>query len=264
MAVGESWEGGGPQAGNGPEVLALPDLDAIARVAAERIAGAARAAVAERDVFYWALSGGSTPERVYGLLAAPSYDQFVPWEHVHLFWGDERCVPANHDASNYGMVRRSGLLERPLAGVHPMPGELPPEEGARAYEAAVREAIPRRFDGAEPEAGDRGGPHEVPVLDLIMLGLGADGHTASLFPGSAALREEERVVRSVEQKGDYGRLTFTPPVLAAARELLFLVAGERKEHALRAALRGDAGVPAGLVGKRSGSAVWLVEDRLLR
>jgi 6-phosphogluconolactonase len=173
--------------------------------------------VAPRTV---ALAGGSTPRRCYERLASLEY----PWPEVEVFFGDERCVPPEHPDSNFLMARET-LLSRVPARVHRMPGE---SCDASAYERELRDAL---------------GPN--PAVDLVFLGLGEDGHTASLFPGDPALDETERLVARVDRP-DHSRLTMTLPILSAAPTALFLVEGERKREALRLLLAG-AGIPAGRV-----------------
>jgi 6-phosphogluconolactonase len=170
------------------------------------------------------LSGGQTPQRVYETLAGEKEDR-IPWDHVSVLWGDERCVPPDDERSNYRLAAAAGLLARPQAGIYRMPGESPPDEGARVYEAALRKLLP----------GDG-----FPRLDVVLLGLGNDGHVASLFPGSAALGERERLVVATEVHGGVRRLTLTLPLLASAHNLLFLVTGEAKAEAVRLTL-GEAG-----------------------
>lgn len=166
------------------------------------------------------LSGGTTPRRLYELLAGKAGDA-IPWEKVALFWGDERCLPPDDPNSNYGMVERTRLLERPMAAIYRMPGELEPDDGAREYERDIREAL----------AGDR-----LPRFDLVLLGVGEDGHTASIFPDAPGLVERSRLVLPTDSYQGARRLTLTLPVLAAARSLLFLVSGEAKAQAVRDAL----------------------------
>ncbi|HUG88371.1 MAG TPA: 6-phosphogluconolactonase [Actinomycetota bacterium] len=180
-----------------------------------------------------ALSGGSTPRPLYEALARQPY----PWEEVDVFFGDERCVPPDHPDSNFGMAREA-LLAMVAAHAHPMPGETC---DAEAYERTLRE----RF-------GD-----EVPSLDLVLLGLGEDGHTASLFPGDPALDERERWVVRVERP-DHPRLTLTLPVLGGARAAMFLVEGEAKREPLRRLLDGDPSIPAARV---EADRVLVVADR---
>lgn len=180
-----------------------------------------------------ALAGGSTPRPLYEALARQPY----PWQEVEVFFGDERCVPADHPDSNLRMAREA-LLDHVAAAVFPMPGETC---DARSYEEALRE----RFG------------EEMPALDLVLLGLGEDGHTVSLFPGDPALEESGRWVARVERE-DHTRLTLTLPVLSAARAAVFLVSGEQKRDALRRLLDGDRQVPAARV---EAERVLVVADR---
>ncbi|HHS97595.1 MAG TPA: 6-phosphogluconolactonase [Chloroflexi bacterium] len=225
-------------------VWVFPDRNALARAAAERFVAAADEAVRARGRFFVALAGGSTPRPAYRLLADPACASRVDWDRVHLFWGDERCVPPDHPESNYRMVREA-LLDRvpiPVENVHRIRGEWPPEEAAAAYEAELRAIF---------------GPDG--RLDLVLLGLGADGHTASLFPGSAALDERERWVAAVfaDPVGTW-RITLTPPALNGAREVLFLVVGKPKAEALARVLAGWD-LPAGRIRPRSGRLSWFVD-----
>jgi 6-phosphogluconolactonase len=167
-----------------------------------------------------ALAGGATPRPCYESLASLEY----PWSEVDVFFGDERCVPPDHPDSNFRMAHET-LLSRVPARVHPMPSE---SCDAAAYGRKLRNVL---------------GP--IPALDLVVLGLGEDGHTASLFPGDPALEEEKRLVVRVERP-DHSRLTLTLPVLSAALVAVFLVEGERKREALRRLLTG-AGIPAARV-----------------
>lgn len=194
-----------------------------------------------------ALSGGSTPRRVHEILSElPGID----WSNVHVFWGDERTVPPEHEESNYRMAKES-LLDRapiPEAQIHRMAGESDPVEAAEEYEQTIREVF-----GVNPPA--------VPQFDIIVLGMGADGHTASLFPGTAALDERERIVvaNHVPQL-DTDRLTLTFPVLNAARLVLFIVAGSDKTGAVERCFSGSADVPpAGRVVPVSGERRWLLD-----
>lgn len=209
------------------EVRIAADVRACVEDAAKVLANVASAAVSDRGRFVCALSGGSTPAPLYRFLASAAADGYLPWERAHLIWGDERCVPAADEQSNYGMVSATGLLGRPWSAVHRMPGELPPEEGAVAYETELRELWP-------------GDAEMVPRVDAVLLGLGSDGHTASLFPGSPALREAARWVLSTECHAGQRRLTLTLPVLRSARLLVFLVAGRDKAAVAARVLRGAA------------------------
>lgn len=206
------------------------------------------AAVADRGG-HIALAGGSTPRRAYELAAEEEAD----WSRATLWFGDDRCVPPEHEHSNYGMVRRA-LLSRLGSGadaprVKRIEGELGPDEGAAAYEAALRE-----------EFGDG-----VPRLDLVLLGLGPDAHTASLFPGDAALGESERLAVGVPTPGMaplVSRITVTLPVVNAAREVVFLVSGEDKAEAVARAFAGtpDPHAPASLVAPEDGSLTLIADE----
>jgi len=226
---------------------------ALAREAAERIIRLGQAAVARTGRVTIALAGGSTPRRLYALLASEPYRALMPWSRTLLFWGDERGVPPGRAQSNYRMVRETLLRHLPAqpAGVYRMAAEDPdPERAAAAYERQLRAAF-------------RLGPGAVPRFDLIVLGLGADGHVASLFPGSPALSERARLVVPVyrERPGTH-RLTLTLPVINAASAVLFLVSGRDKAAMLASVLRAPepaAPVPARAVCPRDGTLTWLVD-----
>ncbi len=225
------------------EIFATPDD--LAEAAARAFAEKAREAIAERERFVVALAGGSTPKATYGILAR-DYADAVDWPNVHVFFGDERTVPPDHEDSNYRMAKEALLDHVPAVSVHPMRGELVPEEAAASYE----EELSGFFEG---------GPV---VLDLVMLGIGGDGHTASLFPETAALEVTNRlVVSNPVLKLETTRLTLTAPVLSAARDVFFLVAGEDKAEALKEILEGDAdprAYPATLV-QPPGGPTWMVD-----
>jgi 6-phosphogluconolactonase len=228
------------------------------RTAAERVIRAADSALTARGRFNWALSGGSTPAALYRLLASPGYADRVDWSRVHFFWSDERCVPPDHAESNFRMAREA-LLDAvagpsgpvaPRLHIHRLEGELPPPAAAERYEAELAGCF-----GVQPGSG-------FPAFDLILLGMGADGHTASLFPGSPALAEKRRwvVVNEVATLGAT-RLTFTLPLLNAARAALFLVTGADKAERLEQVVlkRGDPPWPAQLVRPHGADADWLVD-----
>lgn len=223
----------------------FPEPDALAQAAVEAIRGAAAAAVRARGVFFLALSGGTTPRSVY-LRLAQEREDFARWQFC---FGDERCVPPEHPDSNYGMVREA-LLARaaiPPGNVHRIPAEREPAAAAAAYREELRRAV----------------PEQPPRFDLLLLGMGADGHTASLFPGSAALEERERsVVENWVPGLQAWRITLTLPVLNAARAALFLVSGAAKAEALRAVLQPDRALPplpAARVAPQGGSVLWLAD-----
>jgi 6-phosphogluconolactonase len=234
----------------GPEVVVCRGLDELSREAAERFVRAAQEAAARSGRFSVALSGGSTPRRLYELLAQEPYRGRVPWPVVHVFFGDERCVPPDHEQSNYRMARDALLGRVPLApqNVHRMEGEREPEEAADRYEQELR-----RFFGLSE--------NQMPRFDLVLLGLGADGHTASLFPGTPAVQERHRAVVP-NRVADLGasRLTLSLPALNAAAQVLFLVAGRDKAQVLRQVLSGTARPhPAQMVRPEQGTLVFLVD-----
>ena len=242
------------------EVRVFSEAAELARAAAEEIAQAVGETVRHADRFTLALSGGSTPEALYRLLASreePFRDR-LPWSLIHFFWGDERHVPPDHPESNFRMASRAMLdaAQLPPGNIHRIPGEEP--DAARAageYEAELRSFF--ELSRGEP-----------PRFDLVLLGLGADGHTASLFPGTRAIHERERLVVAhwVDKLGAF-RITLTPPVLNAAARVIFLVSGEDKAEALRAVIRGDFEpdrYPAQIVRPVHGSLVWMVDRKAAR
>ena len=197
-----------------PRLIVVDTADALARRCAETIASAIDLALAQRDRCQIALAGGTTPAAAYRYLG----QQHLPWERVDLLLGDERWVPADDPASNARLVRDTLMASGPgqSACLHPVPTQLAdPQQGAEAYGATLAQLC-----GGVP-----------PVLDLVLLGLGDDGHTASLFPGTAATRERNRSVTVGDGKG-LARITLTAPVLSAARQVLFLVSGAGKRQAL--------------------------------
>ena len=187
-----------------------------------------------------ALSGGSTPRKMHALLGQDPYGSRIPWNRVHLFWGDERCVPADSRWSNYGGVREDLLdfIDIPAENIHPMPCQLPPEEGAVRYEKEIPD-----------------------VFDLVFLGLGADGHTASLFPGHGALGEQKRrVVPLTGGEPDVPRLTMTFPVINKARNVVFVVSEREKAEVVKHVLEDrDTRFPAAHVFPVAGSLIWIVD-----
>jgi 6-phosphogluconolactonase len=229
------------------------ETDELYRAAAERIAHLSQLAVAREGRFALLLAGGNTPRRLYALLASPNYSIHIDWANTHLFWGDERAVPLSDPKSNCRMVSET-LLSRvavPWQNIHPIEGELPPEEAAERYQEELRQFFGLRGP-AQPEG--------CATFDLALLGLGADGHTASLFPGSPTLQETARLAVAVPE-ADPPRVTLTFPALNACAEVLFLVAGAAKAPALAAVLEGppDLVPPAGRVRPEKGEVLWLVD-----
>ena len=220
--------------------------------AAEEVVRAAKEAVAQRGRFTIVLSGGSTPKNLYNLLATNART-VLPWDRMFFFWGDERHVPPTDPESNYGTAEETMLSKIPVAAgnVFRIPTENPDAAAAaEAYEHTLRKFFQL-------------GPGEIPTFDLILLGMGPDGHTASLFPGTAGLQEKSRlVIANWVDKLKASRLTLTLPVLNAARCVAFLVSGTDKAAVLRTVLEEDAPAeqyPSKLVRPSNGKLIWLVD-----
>lgn len=233
-----------------PEIVICSDAAELNRKAAQRFVDLANEAAGRGGRFSVALSGGSTPKALYSLLATPGFAGRIPWPKVHLFWGDERCVPPDHADSNFRMVRESLLtkVSLPPENIHRMAGEKEPMLAAGEYEAELKIFF---------QLGGGG----LPRFDLILLGLGEDGHTASLFPGTAALNERERLVTAnFVARLSAHRLTLTLPVLNHAAQVLFLVAGKSKATIVKElfATESGAGLPAARVRPAAGALVWLM------
>lgn len=220
-------------------IRVLPDAAALAAAGAEEFA---RAASASTGAFRVALSGGSTPKALYELLAQDPLKSRVPWSCVEVFFGDERCVPADHPDSNFRMAAAALLGKVPLepSRLHRVPTELPPDEAARRYADGLR------------------GPR----FDWVFLGLGPDGHTASLFPGTPAVTElkARAVAVWVEEKRSH-RVTITRPVIDAAKKVVFLVAGADKAEMVRRVLEEPPteALPASLIAPEGGELLWLLD-----
>ncbi len=276
------------------QLTVAPDLQGVSEAAAELFAELAADAIARRGHFAVALSGGSTPKRLYQLLAGAPWRNRVDWSRCHFFWGDERLVPPDHPDSNYRLARESLLNGLPLSPDQIL--RVPVEAGDPAAVAAAYEAELRRFFGEGPAAGDKPLPYTLgeaagdksspygpgsiarhqaagdepltcaaggfPRFDLILLGLGADGHTASLFPGRAAPEERDRWVVATPPgrlPPPVYRVTLTLPVLNAARAVAFLVAGADKAPVLRQILLGEISLPAARVRPVGGRLFWFVD-----
>jgi 6-phosphogluconolactonase len=229
------------------------DLGEMAEAAADLIVDVGQVAVEQRGRFLLALSGGGTPEATYGLLAGQDRATRLDWRAAHVFWGDERNVPADAPGSNYGQARRLLLdhVPTPDEQIHRIRGELAPDEAAADY----RQLLARM--AADELAWPR--------LDMALMGLGADGHTASLFPGPAAAGEER--LAAIAVTADYGgrpaeRVSLTPAVFNSARNVIFLATGASKAEAVAAVLQGAADPerwPAARIRPESGRVVWLVD-----
>lgn len=230
-----------------PELVVAPGPEALSQEAAKRFVRLAQTC----DPFTVALSGGSTPRRLYETLAASPFREQVPWQHVHVFWGDERAVPPDHPGSNYRMACETWLdhVALPPRNVHRVRGELEPGAAAEAYVAELRAFFDLPW----------------PTFDLVLLGMGDDGHTASLFPGSEALRESTRPAVGVTahyQDRPARRVTLTPPAINAARLVIFMVSGASKAQTLQAVLKGPYQpdvLPAQIIQPTDGRLLWLVD-----
>jgi 6-phosphogluconolactonase len=231
------------------ELRVCADAGAVAQALADAFIAAGRAAIAERGAFAVALSGGNTPRAAYELLAADPLRTSLPWSDVFIYFGDERCVPPDDERSNYRMAREAFLdaIPIPEANVARMHGEIDPGLAANEYASILRADL-----GANPR------------FDLIMLGLGEDGHTASLFPGIAQKVEENSLVEAAyAQSQGMWRVTVTPKLINAARRVVFAVEGVAKAHALAAVYEGPGDpltYPAQLVQPSSGELTWLVDE----
>ncbi len=228
------------------EVSICPDRQALVETAYVLIIERVRAAIAQRKSCTIALSGGSTPQPLYAALAAAD----LPWDQIHIFWGDERYVAATHPDSNYGMTKRVwlDLVPIPAVNVHPMPTDLAdPQLAADEYDRQIT-----AYFGLEARS--------IPVFDIVLLGMGDDGHTASLFPHTAALSVLDRLV-TVGEKDGQPRLTFTFPVINQARSTIFLVSGASKQTALAAvfAPTGDASIYPSRGIQPQGELLWLLD-----
>jgi 6-phosphogluconolactonase len=239
------------------EIVVCRNLAELSQKGAELFVRLANDSVQRSGRFTIALSGGSTPKHLYSLLASGEYRERVPWQSVYLFWGDERCVPPDHPESNFHTVQEALLskIDIPAENIHRMAGEKDPQIAAAEYDYALK-----RF--FQLSSG------ELPRFDLILLGIGDDGHTASLFPGSHALTEMKRLVVApyVEKLGAY-RLTLTLPVLNNGAADVFLVAGENKAAAVNQVLgshSNEPAVPAAMVSPLDGRLIWLITQDAVR
>lgn len=233
------------------KVEVFPNAEALNREAAQQIAHRTREAVQCRGRCSVVLAGGSTPRALYSILAT-EYREQVPWSACHFFWGDERCVPPDHPESNYRMAMEAMLARVPVPAenIHRIRAEDPDaQRAAKQYGDEIRAYF---------------GDGKVPVFDIVLLGLGPDGHTASLFPGTAALQEREKlVVANWVGKFAAFRITMTAPLLKLAACAMFLVQGTGKAEVLRSALHGayePEKLPAQLIRPVNGDLLWLVDE----
>ena len=231
------------------EIIICRDHAELSSKAAAQFVALARQAIVARGHFSVALSGGSTPKALYSLLATNEFSEQRVWRQIHLFWGDERCVAPDHAESNFRMIQESLLsrIDMPSENVHRMIGEIDPKIAAAGYETELK-----RFFSSSEET--------LPRFDLVLLGLGEDGHTASLFPGSSALNETEHWVATtyVEKLHAY-RLTLTLPVINNAAQVAFLVDGANKAAIVKEILTTEKrDYPAAKVRPENGQLIWFV------
>jgi 6-phosphogluconolactonase len=235
-----------------PDVRVFKDLDGLSRAAATLFVDTCRGAITGRGRALIALSGGNTPTKMYELLAESPYTEQLDWRKVYVFWGDERCVPPDDPESNYRQAH-DALLARvsiPSANIHRVQGEAEPREAALAYALTLR-------NFATP-------PMSWPRFDLVLLGMGDDGHTASLFPGSPVNVATPTAAVTAQYEGrPANRVTITPILFNAARRIMFLVSGDSKSETLAHVLKGTYDpekLPAQRIRPTEGELIWLVDQ----
>ena len=238
-------------------VIILPDSYNLALEAARRFVHLASQASENRGIFTVSLAGGSTPGQMYEILASAPHLAMVDWTRVFVFWGDERCVPPDHSDSNYRKAKEALLDQVPIPADHiyRIPAELPPEQAAEVYEESLLQ-----FFSSLPDEEQR----QQARFDLVLLGMGDDGHTASLFPGTPAIHEHTRWVRAqyIDKMAAW-RITLTPAILNRARHIILLVSGQAKSYTLPRVLYGTyqpERYPAQVIKPPEGELEWLVDE----
>lgn len=237
--------------GMNPRIRIFKDLETLSHYAANLFTEQAAQSITERNQFLVALNGGSTPDRLFQLLATEFQDK-VDWSKIHVFWGDERCVPPEAVGSSYGQAREKLFSRVPIpdSNVHRIKGELEPVEASRDYSFVLKEF-------ASP-------PLEWPRFDLVYLGMGEDGHTASLFPGSPVhVSDPTMPVTAQYQDRPANRVTLTPVVFNSARMVVFMATGEKKAKPLAEVLSdryNPAQYPAQRIDPKDGRLIWLVDQ----
>ncbi len=232
------------------DIVIMPDRHTLAHRAARIFAASAAEGVEARGRFSVALSGGSTPRALYRLLAEEPYREQIPWSTVHLFWGDERIAPPGDRGSNYRLAQEALIARSPIPAenIHRISSELEAREAARAYERQLQEF----FCGPRPR------------FDMVLLGLGGDGHTASLFPGSPFLDKGQRLAvaaKALVQGRPTERVTLMPRAINTSRHVLFLVTGRDKAEIVQAVLEGPQGqYPAQQIRPTAGQLTWLMDE----
>jgi 6-phosphogluconolactonase len=227
----------------------LPDFESLSIAASELIVTNADKAIASRGIFTLALSGGRTPGRTYELIASARYNKRLDWKKIHIFFGDERFVKTDDPRRNEHMIRTILLNNIPIppANIHSVPDVPNSGDAANIYESEIKSFFMNKSRG----------------FDMVLLGLGEDGHTASIFPGSDALKEGKRwIVKTRNEKDDFDRITMTAPLLNQSSVVLFLVSGSRKSTILRKVMAPEANgdpLPVRLINPYKGKIVWLVD-----
>lgn len=233
----------------GNKIQVFDTADVLSEAVANLIIEVANGAIAKHGRFTIVLSGGSTPEKLYALLATPVFQSKIDWNRTYIFWGDERCVSANDDKNNAHRARILLLdkIDIPNDNIFPIPVELPPSEAAAIYERTIR-----FFFGGKPAS-----------FDLVLLGLGEDGHTASLFPGTDVLAEQTKWVTKVYIKEqDMFRITLTPLLFNQAERIVFIIAGTRKAGIVKELLQSSSSsiqYPAQLIKPKNGNLLWMLD-----
>jgi 6-phosphogluconolactonase len=235
---------------NKKRIIIEPNASALASRGAEIFHTTAKKNVETKGRFCVAISGGSTPRNMHRLLGEEPYNSEIPWGKIHIFWVDERCVPADDSLSNFGTAKKDFLDRVPIpeAQVHPMRGEGSPEKGAFNYQQELLTFF-------------KTGAGEFPVFDLIFLGVGTDGHTASLFPGQRSLDERERLVVPVKGGNpDLSRLTMTYPVFNSGKQIVFMVFGKEKAEVVKTVLEDKQRLfPAQGIQPVNGKLIFLID-----
>ena len=244
-----------------PEIRTHSSLEDLSRAAAECICEIAEEAIKERGIFTLVLSGGTTPRLLYEELAKEPYASRVDWQHTYLFWGDERCVPSDNPDSNFSLALQTLIskVDVPPSNIHRIPAATgSPKPVAAEYETTLREFF-QATAGSDPSTS-------FPSFDLVLLGIGGDGHTASLFPGDAALEERDRWVVAVDGANaspPVERITLTLPAINKARYVIFLASGSNKREVFQQVVNNPetSSYPAARV-KPLGRLVWFIDEGL--
>jgi 6-phosphogluconolactonase len=235
---------------NDKTIIIEPNTTQMAKKGAEIFFQAVKKSVETRGRFVVAISGGSTPRDMHRMLGEEPFRSNISWDKIEIFWVDERCVPENDPASNYGTAKKDFLdrVSIPEAQVHPMPGEGSPEKGAFSYQQELLKFV-------------KNGEGELPAFDLIFLGLGTDGHTASLFPGQRSLNERKRLVVPVKGGNPkVSRLTMTYPVINSGRQIVLMVFGKEKAGVVKTVIEGkQSRFPAQGIEPMNGKLIFLID-----